>query len=98
MILSYVFNCRPEWLHAFYLGKLCEKMRFSPEKALSYYSKAASLNPSGVDPVYRMHASRVKLLYKQGKENLDILQVKRMMFIYSTFLQEIAIVTLSHSQ
>ncbi|XP_008796639.2 calcineurin-binding protein 1 [Phoenix dactylifera] len=69
------FALTPEWLHAFYLGKLCEKMGHSPAKAFSYYSKAASLNPSAVDPVYRMHASRLKLLYTRGKQNLDVLQI-----------------------
>ena len=47
----------------------------SPAKALYYFSKAASLNPSAVDPVYRMHASRMKLLYTRGKQSLDIIQV-----------------------
>ncbi|KAJ0982851.1 hypothetical protein J5N97_011106 [Dioscorea zingiberensis] len=68
-------TARPDWIHAFYLGKLCEKMGFASEKALSYYSKAASLNPSAVDPAYRMHASRLKLLYTRGKENINIIQV-----------------------
>nr|CAD1841790.1 unnamed protein product [Ananas comosus var. bracteatus] len=69
------FALRPEWLHAFYLGKLSEKLGHSPAKAFSYYSKAAVLNPSAVDPVYRMHASRLKLLYTRGKQNLDVLKV-----------------------
>lgn len=69
------FQFRSEWLHAFYLGKLCQKMGQSPAKALSYFNKAALLNSSGVDPVYRMHASRMKLLYSHGYEKIDILQV-----------------------
>lgn len=69
------FALKPEWLHAFYLGKLCEKLGKSPDKAFSYYSKAGSLNPSAVDPVYRMHASRLKLLHTRGKQNLNILQI-----------------------
>ncbi|XP_042375103.1 calcineurin-binding protein 1-like isoform X1 [Zingiber officinale] len=68
------FVLKSEWLHAFYLGKLCQKMGQSPVKALSYFNKAALLNPSGVDPVYRMHASRMKLLYIHGYEKIDILQ------------------------
>ncbi|XP_020257263.1 uncharacterized protein LOC109833848 isoform X2 [Asparagus officinalis] len=68
------FALKPEWWHAFYLGKLCEKLEYSPDKAFSYYNNAASLNPSAVDPVYRMHASRLKLLYTRGKQNLNILQ------------------------
>ncbi|ONK75416.1 uncharacterized protein A4U43_C03F16620 [Asparagus officinalis] len=69
------FALKPEWWHAFYLGKLCEKLEYSPDKAFSYYNNAASLNPSAVDPVYRMHASRLKLLYTRGKQNLNILQI-----------------------
>lgn len=69
------FALKPEWLHAFYLGKLCEKLGYSHDCAFSYYSKAAALNPSAVDPVYRIHASRLKLLYTQGKRNLNVLQV-----------------------
>ncbi|KAG8062224.1 hypothetical protein GUJ93_ZPchr0003g17862 [Zizania palustris] len=63
------------WLYAFYLGKLCEKLGHSPTEAFSYYNKAATLNPTAVDPVYRMHASRMKLLYTRGKQNLDAIQV-----------------------
>jgi len=33
------------------------------------------LNPTAVDPVYRIHASRLKLLYTQGKQNLEAIQV-----------------------
>ncbi|CAA6670637.1 unnamed protein product [Spirodela intermedia] len=68
------FLLKPEWLHAFYLGKICEKMGYSSEKALSYYSKAISLNPSAVDPLYRLHASRIKLLCGHGNRNLVVLQ------------------------
>lgn len=67
-------NCRPEWLHAFYLGKLCEKLGYSPARSFSYYAKAGELNPTAVDPVYRLHASRLKLLYTRGKQS-DVLQV-----------------------
>ncbi|KAK8963966.1 hypothetical protein KSP40_PGU011594 [Platanthera guangdongensis] len=69
------FALKPEWLHAFYLGKLCEKLGYSHDQAFSYYTKAAALNPSAVDPVYRVHASRLKLLYTHGKRNLNVLQV-----------------------
>lgn len=67
------FSLKPDWLHAFYLGKICEKMGYSSEKALSYYSKAISLNPSAVDPLYRLHASRIKLLCGHGNRNLVVL-------------------------
>ncbi|XP_078148770.1 tetratricopeptide repeat (TPR)-like superfamily protein isoform X3 [Carex rostrata] len=65
---------KPEWLHAFYLGKLCEKLKHSPAKAFSYYAKAGELNPTAVDPVYRLHASRLKLLYTRGKQS-DVIQI-----------------------
>lgn len=66
---------RPDWLHAFYLGKLSEKLGYSHEIALSYYNKAIALNTSAVDPVYRMHTSRLKLLFKCGKQNLEVMKV-----------------------
>nr|KYP70140.1 hypothetical protein KK1_009348 [Cajanus cajan] len=66
---------KQDWLHAFYLGKLSEKLGYSLEIALSYYNKAIALNTCAVDPVYRMHASRLKLLFKCGKQNLEILKV-----------------------
>ncbi|KAL6637625.1 hypothetical protein ACP70R_025197 [Stipagrostis hirtigluma subsp. patula] len=69
------FELKPQWLHAFYLGKLCEKLGHSFAKAFSYYNKAVMLNPTAVDPVYRIHASRMKLLYTQGKQNLEAIQV-----------------------
>lgn len=69
------FCCRQDWSHAFYIGKLCEKLGYSHEISLSYYDKAIDLNPSAVDPVYRMHASRLKLLYTRGKQNLEALKV-----------------------
>ncbi|XP_058785255.1 calcineurin-binding protein 1 [Vicia villosa] len=69
------FTLKQDWLHAFYLGKLSEKLEYSHEIALSYYTKAIALNTSAVDPVYRMHASRLKLLFKCGKQNVEILKV-----------------------
>ncbi|KAF9616019.1 hypothetical protein IFM89_027958 [Coptis chinensis] len=69
------FAHKPDWSHAFYLGKLCEKLGFPPEEAFSYYIKAITLNPSAVDPVYRMHASRLKLLSTCGKQNVEALKV-----------------------
>ncbi|XP_029126725.1 calcineurin-binding protein 1 isoform X2 [Cajanus cajan] len=69
------FTLKQDWLHAFYLGKLSEKLGYSLEIALSYYNKAIALNTCAVDPVYRMHASRLKLLFKCGKQNLEILKV-----------------------
>ncbi|MED6221738.1 Calcineurin-binding protein cabin-1 [Stylosanthes scabra] len=69
------FTLKQDWLHAFYLGKLSEKLGYSHDTALSYYSKAIALNTSAVDPVYRMHASRLKLLMKCVKHNLEFLKV-----------------------
>ncbi|KAJ8774813.1 hypothetical protein K2173_017259 [Erythroxylum novogranatense] len=69
------FSHRQDWSHAFYMGKLCEKLGHSRETSLSYYDKAIALNPSAVDPVYRMHASRLKLLFSCGKQNLEALKV-----------------------
>ncbi|GAV56976.1 TPR_11 domain-containing protein [Cephalotus follicularis] len=69
------FSHKQDWSHAFYMGKLCEKLGFSHEISLSYYDTAISLNPSAVDPVYRMHASRLKLLSTFGKQNLEALKV-----------------------
>ncbi|XP_010244392.1 PREDICTED: uncharacterized protein LOC104588240 [Nelumbo nucifera] len=69
------FAQKQEWSYAFYLGKLCEKLGYSHEKSFSYYDKAITLNLSAVDPVYRMHASRLKLLCSCGKQDLEALQV-----------------------
>uniref|UniRef100_A0A7N0V8D0 Uncharacterized protein n=1 Tax=Kalanchoe fedtschenkoi TaxID=63787 RepID=A0A7N0V8D0_KALFE len=64
-----------DWSHEFYMGKLSEKLGYSHEIAFSYYNKAIALNPSAVDPFYRMHASRLKLLTQCGKQNMESLKV-----------------------
>lgn len=69
------FAHKQDWSHAYYIGKLCEKLGFSYETSLSYYDKAIALNPTAVDPVYRMHASRLKMLCTCGKQNIDALKV-----------------------
>uniref|UniRef100_A0A803QRQ8 Uncharacterized protein n=1 Tax=Cannabis sativa TaxID=3483 RepID=A0A803QRQ8_CANSA len=56
------FAHKQDWSDAYYIGKLCEKLGFSSDISLSYYDKSINLNPSAVDSVYRMHASRLKLL------------------------------------
>lgn len=66
---------RQDWSHAFYLGKLCQKLGCPSELSLSYYDKAIVINPSAVDAIYRMHASRLKLLYTCRKQNLEDLKV-----------------------
>ncbi|XP_038900247.1 calcineurin-binding protein 1-like [Benincasa hispida] len=65
------FAHQQDWSHAFYMGKLSEKLGLSHDKALSYYAKAIALNPSAVDSIYRMHASRLKFLGKSGKGDLQ---------------------------
>ncbi|XP_074317370.1 calcineurin-binding protein 1 [Silene latifolia] len=70
------FAHRQDWSHAFYLGKLCEKLECPPDVSFSYYSKAIVLNPSSVDAIYRMHASRLKLLYTTSqRKNVETLKV-----------------------
>ncbi|GAB2275872.1 hypothetical protein Dimus_010617 [Dionaea muscipula] len=69
------FAQKPDWSHAFYLGKLFEKLGKSAELSFSYYHKAIALNPSAVDPVYRMHASRLKMLSTCQRQDIDVLKV-----------------------
>ncbi|XP_057954902.1 calcineurin-binding protein 1 isoform X2 [Malania oleifera] len=69
------FAQKQDWSHAFYLGKLCEKLGCSYDLSFTYYDKAIALNPSAVDPIYRMHASRLKLLCTCGKQNVDALKI-----------------------
>ncbi|KNA19664.1 hypothetical protein SOVF_059500 isoform B [Spinacia oleracea] len=69
------FSHRQDWSHAFYLGKLCQKLGCPPEILFSYYDKAIVINPSAVDAVYRMHASRLKLLYTCQKTIVEALKV-----------------------
>ncbi|XP_027356067.1 calcineurin-binding protein 1 isoform X2 [Abrus precatorius] len=52
------------------------------ENSMKHFKKAFTLKQDwlhafylAVDPVYRMHASRLKLLFKCGKQNLEILKV-----------------------
>lgn len=76
---------REDWSHAFYVGKLCEKLGYSLDESLSYYAQAIALNPSAVDPFYRMHASRLKLLCKCGKRNEEVLKVYNICLLYLLF-------------
>ncbi|CAK9175448.1 unnamed protein product, partial [Ilex paraguariensis] len=64
-----------DWSHAFYLGKLCEKLGYSHDISFSYYGKAIALNPLAIDPFYMMHASHLKLLYTVGKQNEQAIKV-----------------------
>jgi calcineurin-binding protein cabin-1 len=69
------FAHKENWSHVFYLGKLSEKLGYSPEISLSFYDKAIVLNQSAVDPFYRMHASRLKLLCSCTKQNQEAFKV-----------------------
>ncbi|XP_078148763.1 calcineurin-binding protein 1-like [Carex rostrata] len=66
------FALSSEWLHALYLGKLCEKLGRPSAKAFWYYMKARELKPTAVDPFYRLHVPRLKLLYTHGKQSYVI--------------------------
>lgn len=68
-------NFREDWSHAFYLGKLSEKLGYSHEMSFSFYAKAIALNPSAADSFYRMHASRLKLLCTCRKQDEEALKV-----------------------
>lgn len=62
--------------------------------SFSYYAKAIALNQSAVDPFYRMHASRMKLLCTCGKQNEEALKVliaccSITIFIYLFSLSEV---------
>ncbi|KAL3695588.1 hypothetical protein R1sor_009664 [Riccia sorocarpa] len=70
------FEFKPDWKHLFYLGKLCEKLCRPCEEALAYYKQATDMKSSAVDPVYRLHASRLKLLCEEDhREDMHVLQV-----------------------
>ncbi|CAN5976218.1 unnamed protein product [Sphagnum jensenii] len=68
------FSLRPHWTHVFYLGKLSEKLGHLSVEALSYYRKAVEMNSAGVDPLYRLHASRLKLLCRTSHYDQAVLQ------------------------
>ncbi|KAI7988472.1 Calcineurin-binding protein 1 [Camellia lanceoleosa] len=59
----------------FIWGNSLKSLDNSHEMSFSYYDKAIDLNPSAVDAVYRMHASRLKLLCTHGKQNKEVLKV-----------------------
>lgn len=67
------------------MGKLTEKLGHQHETAFSYYNKAITLNLSAVDSFYRMHASRLKLLAESGKQNMGLLQVVFLLFLFFVF-------------
>eukprot|EP00850_Spirogloea_muscicola_P013689 SM000094S24706 [mRNA] locus=s94:355328:365829:- [translate_table: standard] len=57
-------NSRKDWKWPLYLGKLSEKLDHPFEESLGYYKEARDLNPLVVEPLYRLHASRLKSLNK----------------------------------
>lgn len=67
--------CRPHWTHVFYCGKLSEKLEHPHAVSLAYYKKGIEMNPTAVDPLYRLHASRFKLLCGSRHSDKSILQV-----------------------
>ncbi|CAI9277317.1 unnamed protein product [Lactuca saligna] len=69
------FAQKEDWSYVYYLGKLSEKLKYSREKSFAYYDKAIALNPSAVDPFYRMHASRLKLLWSCPHNDKDALKI-----------------------
>ncbi|XP_071727295.1 calcineurin-binding protein 1 [Rutidosis leptorrhynchoides] len=69
------FAQKEDWSHVYYLGKLSEKLRYSRQTSFAYYEKAMVLNPSAVDPFYRMHASRLKLLWSCGQNDKEALKI-----------------------
>ena len=67
---------REDSAYHFYLGKLCEKLGRGWGEAFSHYKQAEELYPSAVDYIYRMHASRIKLLCTlKGQERREDMQV-----------------------
>ncbi|BBN01208.1 calcineurin-binding protein cabin-1 [Marchantia polymorpha subsp. ruderalis] len=69
------YKFKSDWKHLFYMGKLCEKLGRPCDEALGYYKQAVDMKSSAVDPVYRLHASRLKLLCEGDREEIKVLQV-----------------------
>ncbi|KAI5079572.1 hypothetical protein GOP47_0005051 [Adiantum capillus-veneris] len=78
---------RSEWLYFFYLGKLCEKLGEPCEVVLQYYQEAVQSNPSAVDSLYRLHASRLKWLCNKGATDLETMKIIAK-YSYDTGTQE----------
>ncbi|XP_024373289.1 calcineurin-binding protein 1 isoform X1 [Physcomitrium patens] len=69
------YSYKPHWTHVFYCGKLVEKLEQPHSVSLAYYKKGIDMNPTAVDPLYRLHASRFKLLCCSRHSDKNILQV-----------------------
>lgn len=84
---------RDDWSYVYYLGKLSEKLSYSRETSFAYYDKAITLNPSAVDPFYRLHASRLKLLWSCGQNDKEALKVSfQFLLIHLTLSFKIIII------
>lgn len=79
------YSFKPHWTHVFYCGKLSEKLEHPQTVSLAYYKKGIDMNPTAVDPLYRLHASRFKLLCGSRHSDKSILQaVGQYCFLSST--------------
>eukprot|EP00850_Spirogloea_muscicola_P012057 SM000077S21531 [mRNA] locus=s77:30009:40972:+ [translate_table: standard] len=68
-------NSRKDWKWPLYLGKLSEKLDHPFEESLAYYKEARDLNPLVVEPLYRLHASRLKALNKVNGHKASTLKL-----------------------
>eukprot|EP00897_Mesotaenium_endlicherianum_P006993 jgi/Mesen1/6321/ME000326S05461 len=53
---------RPDWTHFYHMGKLSQKLERPAGDVLALYRRAEELCPWAVNCVYRLHATRLKLL------------------------------------
>ncbi|KAG0581073.1 hypothetical protein KC19_4G222800 [Ceratodon purpureus] len=80
---------KPHWTHVFYCGKLTEKLEHPHAVSLAYYKKGIDMNPTAVDPLYRLHASRFKLLCGSRHSDKSILQVVGQYCFLSSTLEKV---------
>lgn len=66
---------KPDWTHLFYMGKLYEKLCRPIQEAFDLYKRAVDMKSSAVDPIYRLHASRLKLLCRSDKQDVKTLEI-----------------------
>eukprot|EP00898_Chlorokybus_atmophyticus_P006927 jgi/Chlat1/7235/Chrsp58S06868 len=67
-----------EWSYHFYLGKLAEKLNRTDTEALQQYAVAVSTANTLLEPLYRLHSSRLKLLCTEAP---DLSAVRQHMFL-----------------
>ena len=58
-----------DWIHPFFLGKVGEKDGSPAEENFAMYAKAISVAPHALEPFYRLHASRAKVLLSHFAED-----------------------------